>query len=165
MTREIYLLLGSNLDDREKNLLLAIKKINEQTGTVLSVSSLYKTQPWGISDQPEFLNQVIEIESDHSPRQMLQKLQSIETEIGRKTTVRWGSRVIDIDILFFGDDIVSEKDLIIPHPEISGRRFTLLPLSEIAPGYLHPLLLKTCEQLLDECTDPLRVELYVPTNS
>ncbi len=158
-------MLGSNLEDREKNLLLAIKRINEQAGTVRDVSAAYKTQPWGLADQPEFLNQAIKIETVHSPRQLLEKLQSIEAEIGRKTTTKWGPRVIDIDILFFGERIVSEKGLCIPHPGIPARRFALLPLCEIAPGHLHPLLLKTCAQLLEECTDPLKVALYDPTDS
>ena len=165
MRNKIYLLLGSNLDDREKNLLLAIKKINEQAGNVLSVSSLYVTQPWGVSDQPEFLNQVIEIESDYSARQLLQKLLLIELEIGRKKTIRWGPRKIDIDILFYGNTILAEKDLAIPHPGITDRRFTLVPLCEIASKFIHPQLNKKCEQLLRECTDPLQVKRYVPTDS
>ena len=165
MRNEIYLLLGSNLGDREKNLLLAIKKINEQTGTVLSVSSVYVTQPWGDSDQPEFLNQVIEIESEYSARQLLQKLLLIETEIGREKKIHWGPRMIDIDILFYGNTILAEKELAIPHPRIPDRRFALVPLCEIASKFIHPQLNKKCEQLLRECTDPLHAELYVPTDS
>ena len=165
MRKEIYLLLGSNLNDREKNLLLAIKKINEQVGSVLAVSSLYATQPWGVSDQGEFLNQVIEIESDYAAEELLQKLLLIETEIGRKRESHWGPRIIDIDILFYGKEILSKKNLVIPHPGMIDRRFTLVPLCEIAPNFMHPQFLKKCEQLLLECTDPLAVKLYVPTNS
>jgi 2-amino-4-hydroxy-6-hydroxymethyldihydropteridine diphosphokinase len=165
MTKKIYLSLGSNLNDRERNLLLAIKKINEHGGTVIAVSSLYQTGPWGMPDQPEFLNQVIEIESDYSPRTLLQKLLVIEKEMGRKPAPRWGPRVIDIDILFFDQQIISEDDLVIPHVGIPHRRFALTPLSEIAPDYVHPLLNKTTRQLLEECTDPLQAELYIPKSS
>ena len=150
MRNKIYLLLGSNLDEREKNLLRAIQKINEQAGTVLLVSALYTSQPWGVLDQPEFLNQAIEIKSDYPPRQLLQKLSSIEIEIGREKTTRWGPRVIDIDILFYENIILIEKDLIIPHPAITARRFTLVPLCEIASKFVHPQLNKQCEQLLKE---------------
>ena len=165
MRNEIYLLLGSNLNDREKNLLRAIKKINEQAGTVLAVSSLYATQPWGVSEQPEFLNQVIEIESDYSAEQLLQKLLTIETEMGRQRAAHWGPRIIDIDILFYGKEILSKTNLVIPHPGITDRRFTLVPLCEIASKFIHPQFHKKCEQLLRECADPLEVTLYVPTNS
>ena len=96
MARKIYLLLGSNLNDRERNLLLAIKKINERCGTVVTLSSLYQTQPWGNTQQPEFLNQVIEIESKRSPADLLHELQAIETELGRVPGPRWGPRQIDI---------------------------------------------------------------------
>lgn len=165
MRKEVYLLLGSNLDDREKNLLLAIKRINEQAGTVLAVSSLYETQPWGEPDQAEFLNQVIEIETNHTPEQLLDKLLFIENELGRQRGSRWGPRTIDIDILFYGREIISKKNLVIPHPGITDRRFNLVPLSEIAPNFVHPRFNKKCKQLLEECTDPLAVRLYVPTNS
>ena len=165
MTKKIYLSLGSNLHDRERNLLLAIKKINELCGTVIEVSSLYQTGPWGMQNQPEFLNQVIEIESDYSPHELLRKVLVIEKEMGRKPAPRWGPRVIDIDILFFDQEILSEEDLVIPHVGIPHRRFALLPLSEIAPLYVHPLVNKTIQQLLDECTDPLQAELYIPKNS
>ena len=165
MTKRIYLSLGSNLHDRERNLLLAIKRINERCGTVIALSSLYQTGPWGMPDQPEFLNQVIEIESDYSPHEVLQKVLGIEKEMGRKPAPRWGPRVIDIDILFFDQEILSENDLVIPHVGIPHRRFALMPLCEIAPNYVHPLLNKTCQQLLDECTDPLQAELYTPKNS
>jgi 2-amino-4-hydroxy-6-hydroxymethyldihydropteridine diphosphokinase len=165
LRKAIYLLLGSNLDDREKNLLLAIKKINEQTGTVVKVSSLYSTQPWGVTDQPDFLNQVIEIESLYPPHDLLLQLLRIETEIGRKHVARWGPRVIDIDILFFGNEVDIGPNLVIPHPEMIHRRFTLIPLCEIAPRFVHPQLKKKCEQLLKECVDPSAVTLYTPTDS
>ena len=165
MTRKIYLSLGSNLNDRERNLLLAIKKINERCGTVVEVSSLYQTGPWGMQNQPEFLNQVIEIESGYNPHELLQKLLVIEKEMGRKPAPRWGPRVIDIDILFFDQAIISDDDLVVPHVGIPHRRFALLPLSEIAPHYVHPLLNKTIERMLEDCADPLQAELYIPKDS
>jgi len=165
MTRKIYLSLGSNLNDRERNLLLAIKKINERCGTVVEVSSLYQTGPWGMQNQPEFLNQVIEIESGYNPHELLQKLLVIEKEMGRKPAPRWGPRVIDIDILFFDQAIISDDDLVVPHVGIPHRRFALLPLAEIAPDYVHPLLNKTIERMLEDCADPLQAELYIPKDS
>ena len=165
MTRKIYLSLGSNLHDREKNLLLAIKKINERCGKVIEVSSLYQTGPWGMQNQPEFLNQVIEIESSYSPHELLQKLLVIEKEMGRKPAPRWGPRVIDIDILFYDQKIISDDDLVVPHVGIPHRRFALLPLSEIAPRYIHPLLNKTIERMLEDCVDPLQAEIYTPKDS
>jgi 2-amino-4-hydroxy-6-hydroxymethyldihydropteridine diphosphokinase len=163
--KNILLLLGSNLGDREKSLLVAIRKINEQAGTVVAASSLYRTQPWGETNQPEFLNQVIVLESPHTPRPLLALLQSIEKELGRERVTLWGPRIIDVDILFFGNDIVNEKDLAIPHPAIPYRRFTLVPLCEIAPKFVHPVLNKSCEQLLRDCHDPLEVNLFDPTHS
>lgn len=165
MKKQIYLLLGSNLDDRERNLILAIKKINERSGSVRAVSSLYKTQPWGKSDQPEFLNQAIEIQSDLAPDQLLASLNNIEKEIGKNAVERWGPRVIDIDILFFGDTVMSHDQLTIPHPRIADRRFALAPLCEIAPRFVHPVLHKNCQELLKACTDPLDVSLYIPSSS
>lgn len=165
MRKGVYLLLGSNLGDREKNLLLAIKKINEQTGNVISLSSVYKTQPWGNVDQPDFLNQVIEIETSASPASLLSQLQAIEKDLGKKSVGRWGPREIDIDILFFGNEIIREADLVIPHPGIPSRRFTLLPICEIAAGFVHPELKLTCRQLLDSCPDTLKVEPFTPGSS
>ena len=162
--KDIFLLLGSNLGDREKNLLVAIKKINGRAGAVVHVSSVYETQPWGIAEQPLFLNQVIAIESAFAPGPLLANLHSIEKELGRKRTIHWGPRTIDIDILFFGNEVVNEPDLVIPHPGMPERRFTLIPLCEIVPNFIHPGLYKTCRQLLLECSDPLTVKLFGPAN-
>jgi 2-amino-4-hydroxy-6-hydroxymethyldihydropteridine diphosphokinase len=163
--KNIVLGLGSNLGDREKNLLLAIKKINEQAGTVSTVSSLYETEPWGKNDQPEFLNQVIVLESLLYPLPLLQKLQLIELDLGRKKTTEWGARTLDIDILFYGNEIIADKHITVPHPSIADRKFVLEPLCEILPAFIHPLLQKSSLQLLKECKDELQVRLYYPDKS
>jgi 2-amino-4-hydroxy-6-hydroxymethyldihydropteridine diphosphokinase len=160
--KNIYLGLGSNQGDREKNLLLAIKKINTGAGTVVAVSPVYQAEPWGKTDQPEFLNQVIALETSFQPRELLAKLLAIESGMGRTRDVHWGPRTIDLDILFFGERIINESDLTIPHPGIADRNFVLMPLNELAADLIHPLLQKTCRQLLKECKDPLTVKLFDP---
>ncbi len=161
MSKGIYILLGSNLGDREQNLGLALNKISTDVGRILAQSSIYQSEPWGISQQPQFLNQVVEVNSRNAPEQVLQKLLAIETELGRERLEKWGPRSIDLDILFFNNRIIQTEKLIVPHPGLAMRRFTLVPLCEIAPNFFHPLLEKTCQQLLKECTDPLKVSPYV----
>jgi 2-amino-4-hydroxy-6-hydroxymethyldihydropteridine diphosphokinase len=159
MENGVYLLLGSNLGDRKANLLQAQNSIRH-FGTILTTSSLYQTQAWGNTQQPDFLNQVIQISYKKSPHQLLTEVLGIENEIGRQRTEKWGPRIIDIDILFFGSVTLAEKNLTIPHPEIAKRRFTLFPLVEIAPDFIHPVLGKNCVHLLEECTDLSVVELF-----
>lgn len=161
MENEVYLLLGSNLGDRNENLERAKIGIAHTAALILNSSSLYETQPWGKTDQPGFINQVIQVACDSTPRELLTRLLALEAEMGRLRKEQWGPRLIDMDILFFGQQIVSDHDLTIPHPGISERRFTLVPLAEIAPGFVHPLLKKTCQQLLAECQDPLGVTLVL----
>ena len=165
MNGNVFLLLGSNLDDPEKNLLLTIKKINELAGRVDKMSSIYSTEPWGVRDQPEFLNQVVKIETDFPPQTLLNVLQEIESQIGRRKAGKWGPRKIDIDILFYNSLITEGPTLTIPHPGIPDRRFTLVPLSEIAPRFRHPKLHLTCQQLLLECKDPSRVVKFTAGSS
>ncbi len=161
MKNGVYLLLGSNLGKRKENLLLALRSI-QHIGPVLTVSRIYQTQAWGNTQQPDFLNQVIQIAFKNSPKELLKKILTIENDMGRVRTDKWGPRIIDIDILFAGITVVNERDLIIPHPQLQMRRFTLLPLAEIAPEFIHPVLNKTCQQLLTECVDHSVVELYRP---
>lgn len=161
MSKGIYILLGSNLGNREQNLGSALDKIASGVGRILAQSSLYQSEPWGISQQPQFLNQVAEVNSRNDPYQVLQKLLTIETELGRERLEKWGPRTIDLDILFFNDRVIQTENLIVPHPGLPMRRFALVPLCEIAPNFFHPLLEKTCQQLLKECTDPLKVSPYV----
>ncbi len=128
--------------------------------TIKKESEIYETAAWGKEDQEAFLNQVIEVETGKSPQRVLFIVNMIEKEMGRERFEKWGSRLIDIDILYFGDIVFEEDNLLIPHPEIQNRRFTLAPLVEIAPQFLHPKLEKTQAQLLAECPDALAVEVY-----
>ena len=153
-----YLLLGSNLGDSRKYLHDASALIEEKVGTVILKSSLYQTASWGKQDQPDFINQVICVQTDLLPKQLLVVIQEIEILLGRKRASRWGSRTIDIDILLYGDQVMSEPDLTIPHLYLHERRFSLVPLHEIAPELIHPLFRKSVGQLLDELSDSLFVK-------
>jgi len=157
MTRGIYLLLGSNQGDKRQFLSLAETLLKTEVGNVVARSSIYITEAWGIADQPDFVNQVLEIETSLDPAHLLTNILEIENKIGRERVEKWGPRVIDIDILYFDVQIVSTKDLQIPHPEIQNRMFTLVPLCEIAPEFLHPVLHKTNKTLLEESSDTLAV--------
>lgn len=154
-----YLLLGSNLGDRFANIANAIAYIHSSCGKVLKTSSLYETEAWGFNTENKFINQVILIDTAMEADDLLQNLLNIELLLGRvrKNTDNYNSREIDIDILFFNDEIIYQQDLKIPHPLMQERRFTLLPLSEIASEIKHPVLNKTIKELLSECNDPLMV--------
>lgn len=151
----VYLLLGTNIGDRKAHLQKARKLIKETTGNIMKCSSLYETEPWGLKDQPPFYNQVVVIRTNRRPGELMKELLEIEREMGRVRTIRNAARIIDIDILFYGDDVIKEDSLQIPHKEIQNRRFALLPMHEIAPDLVHPVLQKPIHQLLQECPDPL----------
>lgn len=153
-----YILLGSNLGDSKKYISNAIVAIAKKIGLVQAKSALYQTAAWGKLDQPEFINQVIEVKTKLSPQLLLKYILEIEKMLGRERLEKWGARTIDIDILFYDDQIIKELDLIIPHPFLQVRRFTLMPLSEIAPELIHPILLKNISQLLNELDDNLSVK-------
>lgn len=148
-----YLLIGANLGDRRIQLQQAVTLIGQQAGPVTGMSSLYETAPWGKTDQPAFLNQALCITTSLSPQELLETLLRIEQQLGRIRTEKYGPRTIDIDILLYDQSCVQEEHLIIPHPELPRRRFALLPLAEIAPGYEHPILLATIDHLLLQCPD------------
>ena len=135
-----YLSLGTNMGDKKKNLLEAIEKIGKLENTkVTSQSTILETEPFGYTEQDMFLNACIEIKTLFTPQELLEKLLNIELEMGRVRTIKWGPRIIDIDILFFDDEIIQDKNLAVPHPWISERMFVLEPLCEIAPNLIHPL--------------------------
>lgn len=145
-----YLGLGSNLGDRDANLAEAITRLTNESVRVLRVSSIWETAPRDVLDQPWFLNQVIEVESDLFPRQLFRRIQRIEREMGRQKRTPKGPRLIDIDILLFGNAVVESPDLEIPHPRMTERRFVLAPLAELAPDLRHPVLKSTIRELLAE---------------
>ena len=153
-----YLLIGGNLGDRKMNLQQATTYISEQCGHVLQLSSLYETAAWGKTDQPPFLNQAVKISTKLNAKQLIRKLLKIEITMGRIREEKMGPRIIDIDILFFNNEILELRFLKIPHPEIQNRRFALVPLAEIEPTLLHPVLKKSVVQLLDTCPDKLEVK-------
>ncbi|HEV3223038.1 MAG TPA: 2-amino-4-hydroxy-6-hydroxymethyldihydropteridine diphosphokinase [Puia sp.] len=153
-----YLLTGGNEGDRFLHMQQARTNIELICGQLLQVSSLYETEPWGNTDQPDFLNQVILIDTKLSPEELLRAILSIEKKGGRKRTVKNAPRTIDIDILFYNDLILEKPGLSIPHPRIADRRFVLEPLNEISPEFIHPVIGKTIHRLLLECKDELAVK-------
>lgn len=153
MTSGIFLLLGSNQGEAEKNLLNARLMLKERVGNIVQASSVYRTAAWGNTNQPDFFNQVLEITTTFAPEVLLQHILEIEKQLGRVRKERWGPRIIDIDILLYHDVVINTTSLTIPHPGIPDRRFTLVPLDEIASELVHPALNKTIHTLLDECPD------------
>ncbi len=154
----VFLLLGSNLGNRQLFLQQAVSGI-ENIAEVVAISSVYETEAWGREGEPDYLNQVVLIKTDLLPRALLKKLLDLEKALGRKRNEKWGSRTIDIDILFFGGMIINDApDLIIPHPRLHERRFTLEPLGELNSQFVHPVLKKTILQLKNELTDSLTVK-------
>jgi len=149
----IYLLLGSNLGDRLLVMQSARDLIGKNVGRVSMESSIYETAPWGITDQPAFLNQVIRVETALAPEEVLRNILDIEHELGRVRYERWGARVIDIDLLYYQDLILDTARLTLPHPRLQDRLFTLIPLAEIAPDFVNPLLGETSTALIAKCTD------------
>ncbi|NLJ08616.1 MAG: 2-amino-4-hydroxy-6-hydroxymethyldihydropteridine diphosphokinase [Sphingobacteriales bacterium] len=160
MKNRAILSLGSNLGDRLMNLHTAMKLLTADTGELTINSSVYETEPWGLKEQPDFLNMVVGIETELSPQQLLSEIKYIEDELLREKSIRWGSRSIDIDILFFNDLVINSDILTIPHPEIANRRFVLVPLAEIFPDLIHPVLKKPVNSLLVNCSDPSEVKLF-----
>jgi len=153
-----YLLLGSNMGNSRQQLSIAQKHIEKNIGTITRCSSLYQTAAWGKTDQPDFLNQVIIVETELSAADCMQTILSIEKKMGRLRTIKNAPRIIDIDILLFNKDIIESPILSVPHPQLQNRRFVLIPLNELSPNLIHPILKKTIHQLLRVCPDKLAVK-------
>ncbi len=157
MANIAYLLLGTNLGDKAQNLHKATQLLSGQAGQIIKSSAIYETLPWGVSNQPPYWNQVLQLQTQLSPQDVLTVIHTIEKELGRERRIRWESRLIDIDIIYFNNLVLETESLTIPHPQLANRRFVLVPLTEIAPDFVHPLLQLSNQQLLDACPDNLLV--------
>ncbi len=149
---KIYIGFGTNLGDREKQLREALRRVGRAV-QITKTSPVYETEPWGVTAQPRFLNMVAEAETELGPEDVLRALQRIEHEMGRIRGMRYGPRIIDLDLLLYGDEVMATKDLTLPHPRIAERRFVLLPLVELAPDLVHPELGMTMRELLERVPD------------
>ncbi len=145
----IYIGIGSNLGDKEGNCKTAIERLSEKGITIKKISTPYRTKPWGVEDQPDFVNMAVKAETNINPSELLPILKTIEKEMGRQDSLRWGPRLIDLDLLFYDDLIISYDDLVIPHPLLHKREFVLLPLMEIAADHVHPILKTTIKHLAE----------------
>lgn len=160
-----YLLIGGNLGNRSAYLQEAIHEIGQSCGNIVHSSAIYETAAWGLTDQPNFYNQALAVQTELSPEKLMQQLLRIEEKMGRKRTIKLGPRIIDLDILLIDELVISSGLLTLPHPALPDRRFALLPLNEIAPALVHPVLHKTIQQLLKECTDELNVQKKSPSTT
>ena len=151
----IYLLLGTNLGDRLENLKKAAEILESMNLSIVDYSSVYESAPWGKEDQPWFLNMVLRIDTIMPPEKLLDACLETEKRMGRVREIKLGERIIDVDILYYDNEIINEENLIIPHPGIPSRQFTLIPLVEISPDEVHPSLVKSNTQLLEKCKDSL----------
>jgi 2-amino-4-hydroxy-6-hydroxymethyldihydropteridine diphosphokinase len=157
INQSVYLLIGSNMGDRRKHLSDALWAIETRAGVIRGRSSIYETAAWGRMNQSPFYNQAIRITTFLDPHALLQQLQLIEQSMGREKAEKWGERIIDIDILFYGEQVLDTAELTIPHPELQNRKFALIPMAEIADDLIHPKLFQTIHELLKNCDDSLAV--------
>ena len=157
---QVYLLIGGNLGDRMQHISTALNLIQQSVGEIILQSSVYETKAWGVEQQPDFLNLALMVNTELGPLAILDRTQQIETELGRsrKEDEKWGARTMDIDILFYDDQIIDADRLQIPHPFIAQRKFVLLPLFEISPDFIHPVSKESIKTLYLNCSDRLSVE-------
>lgn len=156
---KLYLLLGGNLGNKQQVFAEARTRLEKHIGPISVRSAIYETEPWGFESEDLFWNQALELKTTLSPEEVLKQTQLIELELGRiRKEKQYNSRIIDIDILFFGDQIIKTANLTVPHPRIQERKFALVPLCEIAADFIHPLFRKSIRKLLDECPDQLKVK-------
>lgn len=157
-----YLCLGGNIGDRESAIEHSLLKINQQVGEIISKSKIYETEAWGVENQQAYLNQCIEVKTNLNAFELINTLLLIEKDLGRlrNSNLTYEPRTIDLDILFYNKEIINTHQLTVPHPRLHLRRFVLIPLSEIAPNYLHPLFNKTIFNLLNECQDTSEVQQF-----
>ncbi|MFM9945412.1 MAG: 2-amino-4-hydroxy-6-hydroxymethyldihydropteridine diphosphokinase [Bacteroidia bacterium] len=161
MEKQLLVLhLGSNMGNRFKYLKGALKLLDVEFGTSLKISGTYKTKAWGNQQQPDFLNLAVIYETNSEPITILKLIKGIEATTGRKTRKHWHEREIDIDIIFYGNEIFKNSNLEIPHVQMQNRRFVLVPLNEICPEYIHPVLKLKVSELLKKCSDNLNVEKW-----
>ncbi|WP_233164530.1 2-amino-4-hydroxy-6-hydroxymethyldihydropteridine diphosphokinase [Pedobacter sp. ASV28] len=160
--KRAYLLLGSNLGDKWLNLSTATKKIAERVGHVFAKSSIYETAAWGKTDQPGFFNQAIGVETKLSALQTLRTILDIEQDMGRIRKEKWGARLIDIDLIFYADEVIDNEELQLPHPQMHHRKFVLVPLNEIAENFTHPIFNQKVSDILTNLTDELAVQKIQP---
>jgi dihydroneopterin aldolase / 2-amino-4-hydroxy-6-hydroxymethyldihydropteridine diphosphokinase len=146
----VYIGIGSNLGDRQKNCLRAVELLSEGGLSVTKQSSVHETEPWGLTEQPAFLNMAVEAETCFPPVELLAMLKKIEKDMGRQETVKWGPRIIDLDVLLYDDITLNTEALVVPHPLMHEREFVLVPLAELAGEFIHPVLKKKIGDLLNE---------------
>ena len=155
---DAFLSLGSNRGDRKLHLKTALAKLNALEKTeIISVSNLYSTAAWGKEDQPDFLNMAVGIKTFFQPEILMKKIIRIEEEMGRVRMEKWGPRIIDIDILMFGNEKINSETITLPHPEMHKRKFVLVPMKDIAAEIIHPVYNKSIDRLAEECADPLEI--------
>jgi 2-amino-4-hydroxy-6-hydroxymethyldihydropteridine diphosphokinase len=157
----IYLIIGGNMGDRENYLATCIQEIENCIGKIVRKSAIYETASWGNTEQTPYLNQVLFLYTNLNPQKLLAECLSIEKKMGRRRTVKWDSRIIDIDILFYDHEIIHDDGLTIPHPLLHERKFVLIPLNELSPLFIHPVSKKSIHELLNECKDPLEVKKFI----